>query len=85
MSTIEVWLRPREQDCKVVSIEAFARGCLSYLPAADTEKEAQDIRLLLLLELFDVFEGTHLIYSLAIVVCCNRSLAGDLSLTYFDL
>lgn len=66
MSTIEVWLRPRELDCKVGSIEAFARGFLSYLPAADTEKEAQHIRLLLLLELFDVFEGTHLIDSLEI-------------------
>lgn len=77
MSTIEVWLRPRELDCKVVSNEAFARGFLSYLPAADTEKEAQDIRLLLLLELFDVFEGTHLVDSLAIVECWDRSLAGD--------
>lgn len=36
------------------------RSYFAYLPAADTEKEAQHIRLLLLLELFDVFEGTHL-------------------------
>lgn len=34
--------------------------CLAYLPAADTEKEAEDIALLLLLELFDVFKGAHL-------------------------
>jgi hypothetical protein len=33
---------------------------VSYLPAAHTQKEAQHIGLLLLLELFDVFEGTHL-------------------------
>ena len=33
---------------------------ISYLPAAHTQKEAQHIGLLLLLELFDVFEGTHL-------------------------
>jgi hypothetical protein len=32
----------------------------SYLPASDTEKEAQHIRLLLLLKFFDIFEGTHL-------------------------
>ena len=35
--------------------------CVStYFPAADSEEESQDIRLLLLLKLFDVFEGTHL-------------------------
>lgn len=38
----------------------FVIRVLSYLPAADTEKETEDIRLLLLLKLFDVFEGTHL-------------------------
>jgi hypothetical protein len=32
----------------------------SYLPATNTEKEAEDIGLLLLLKLFDIFEGTHL-------------------------
>ena len=32
---------------------------LSYLPAADTEKEAQDIRLLLLLQLFQILECAH--------------------------
>jgi hypothetical protein len=32
----------------------------SYLPASDTEKEAQHIRLLLLLKFFNIFEGTHL-------------------------
>jgi hypothetical protein len=37
----------------------FARS-KSYLPATNTQKEAQHIRLLLLLELFDVLEGTHL-------------------------
>jgi len=33
----------------------------SYLPAAHTKKEAQYIRLLLLLNFFDVFKGTHLL------------------------
>jgi len=33
---------------------------LSYLPAAHTEKEAEDIALLLLLKFLDVLEGTHL-------------------------
>lgn len=35
-------------------------GEISYLPAADPKEETEDIRLLLLLELFDVFKGTHL-------------------------
>ena len=34
---------------------------LSYVPASDTEKETQHIRLLLLLKFFDILEGTHLI------------------------
>lgn len=33
---------------------------LSELPAADTEKEAQDIRLLLLVKLLNVLDRTHL-------------------------
>jgi hypothetical protein len=33
---------------------------LSYLPAADSEKESKDIGLLLFLKFLDVFEGTHL-------------------------
>lgn len=32
----------------------------TYFPAADSGQEEQDIRLLLLLKLFDVLEGTHL-------------------------
>lgn len=32
----------------------------TYFPAADSGEEEQDIRLLLLLKLFDVLEGTHL-------------------------
>ena len=32
----------------------------AHLPAADSEKESQDIGLLLLLKFFNVFEGTHL-------------------------
>ena len=32
----------------------------TYFPAADSEEESENIRLLLLLKLFDVFEGTHL-------------------------
>ena len=33
---------------------------LSYLPAANAEQEPNNIGLLLLLDLFDVLEGTHL-------------------------
>ena len=32
----------------------------SHLPATDTQQEANHIGLLLLLDLFDVLEGTHL-------------------------
>lgn len=32
----------------------------TYFPAADSGQEEQHIRLLLLLKLFDVLEGTHL-------------------------
>jgi hypothetical protein len=32
----------------------------TYFPAADTEKEAHHIGLLLLLKLLDILEGTHL-------------------------
>ena len=39
---------------------AYGRVELSYLPAADTEKEAQNIGLLFLLKLLDILEGTHL-------------------------
>jgi hypothetical protein len=42
-----------------------SRAEISYLPAAHAQKEAQHIGLLLLLELFDVFEGTHLHKELA--------------------
>lgn len=43
--------RIKKRDSKEVS---------TYFPAADSEEESQDIRLLLLLKLFDVLEGTHL-------------------------
>lgn len=33
---------------------------LSKLPASDAQQETEDVGLLLLLELFDIFEGTHL-------------------------
>lgn len=36
------------------------KGRVSHLPATDTQQEANHIRLLLLLNLFHVFEGTHL-------------------------
>lgn len=39
---------------------SWTDGDCSYLPAADSKKEPKDIRLLLLLKLFDIFEGTHL-------------------------
>lgn len=41
-------------------LEKRTVGCSTYFPAADSEEESQDIRLLLLLKLFDVLEGTHL-------------------------
>jgi hypothetical protein len=44
------------------STSSINSSCLAYLPAANTEKEAQHIGLLLLLELFDVFQGTHLVF-----------------------
>jgi hypothetical protein len=33
---------------------------LSYLPASDTEKEAQNVGLLLLVQFLNIFEGSHL-------------------------
>lgn len=35
-------------------------GVSSYLPASDAEEESQHVGLLLLVQLLDVFEGTHL-------------------------
>lgn len=47
--------------CMYSDFEDRREGLVStYFPAADSEEESQDIRLLLLLKLFDVFEGTHL-------------------------
>ena len=46
---------------------------LSYLPASDTEKEAQDIGLLLLLKLFNVFEGALRIETLAFIFVQERA------------
>lgn len=40
-------------------------GVVTYFPAAHTEKEADQVGLLLLLELFDILEGTHFCYSMA--------------------
>lgn len=34
---------------------------LTYFPASDSEEESQHVGLLLLLKLFDVFEGTHFV------------------------
>ena len=60
--------RPRRQYSnmfaeQIRSIGSVSVSCrkvdLSYLPASDTEKESQNIRLLLLLKLFDIFEGAH--------------------------
>lgn len=39
------------------------KGRVSHLPATDTQQEANHIGLLLLLNLFHVFEGTHLEYT----------------------
>lgn len=40
--------------------QSRVRGFLSHLPAANAEQEPNNIGLLLLLDLFDVLEGTHL-------------------------
>lgn len=69
MSTLSQVHGPDTPTCPESRIEGWVRvrGCVcckrigsSYLPASDTEKEAEDIRLLLLLKLLDVLEGTHL-------------------------
>jgi len=55
----------------ISSRDVFALACVisfgvvTYFPAADTEKEADQVGLLLLLELFDILEGTHFCYSAA--------------------
>ena len=51
-----------------VSAIIIVRECSSYLPAADSEQESEDIGLLLLLKFFDVFEGTHLITQISACV-----------------
>jgi hypothetical protein len=45
-------------DVAFEGIRGWENSNLSYLPAADAEKESEDIRLLLLVDLFQVFEGT---------------------------
>jgi hypothetical protein len=48
-------------SCRGVAKQGIeGRGGSTYFPASHTEEESEDIRLLLLLKLFDVFEGTHL-------------------------
>lgn len=44
----------------IVSQTKDRGGSSSHLPAADSQKEANHIRLLLLLKLLDVLKGTHL-------------------------
>lgn len=48
--------------CIVSEYRIVMENFSTYFPAADSEEESQDIRLLLLLKLFDVLEGTHLDY-----------------------
>lgn len=50
-------------------------GVLSYLPAANAEQEPNDIGLLLLLDLFDVLEGTHLEQLKVRTLACFRCVA----------
>ena len=48
---------------QIAGIEVAEVGLMivdSYLPASNTEKEAQHIGLLLLLKFFNIFEGAHL-------------------------
>jgi hypothetical protein len=51
------WVEEASEDSSP-TLEVSYRG--AHLPAADSEKESQDVGLLLLVKLFDVFEGTHL-------------------------
>lgn len=59
------WGRPatkgKEEACFSKVVVLVQKGGLvsTYFPAADAQEEAQHIRLLALLELFDVLEGTH--------------------------
>ncbi|KAH0250346.1 hypothetical protein KCV00_g393, partial [Aureobasidium melanogenum] len=70
--TVGGTLRHRALATTAADADTHQFSCSAYLPAANTEKEAQDIRLLLLLELFDVFEGTHLLQLSAIVTLSRR-------------
>ena len=45
---------------EVVGRELKLEGIFKYLPAAHAEQESHHIGLLLLVELFNVFKGTHL-------------------------
>jgi len=54
--------RRENRGRRTLLIHIFCIECSSvstYFPASDTEEEAQDVGLLLLLKLLDVLEGTH--------------------------
>lgn len=60
-------------------------GVVTYFPAAHTEKEADQVGLLLLLELFDILEGTHFCYSTATTTTANVSFTKDVLLFYSSI
>jgi len=62
-----------DQIRSIDSVSMSKKDRLSYLPASDTEKEAQDIGLLLLLKLFNVFEGALKIETLASIFVQERA------------
>jgi hypothetical protein len=59
-------------------------GVVTYFPAAHTEKEADQVGLLLLLELFDILEGTHFCYSRAATMA-NVSFTKDVVLIHSSM
>ena len=51
---------PKTQTNEASYVALFSGVGVSYLPAANTEQEAHDIALLLLLQLLEVLVGAHL-------------------------
>ena len=51
---------PQNTDEQASYVALFSGVGVSYLPAANTEQEAHDIALLLLLQLLEVLVGAHL-------------------------
>ena len=68
-----------EDQIRSIGFAVDLRIELSYLPASDTEKEAQDIGLLLLLKLFDCWDGKvsiNLVQELTVSNATNKGSNG---------